>query len=57
MPEETREARPESTQLLFPWGLPAGEGQDPVLDDMLLWITGSAGGLMLWTGIALWLTG
>lgn len=56
MPHPTREGLPESTQVLLAWGLPASESHEGALDDVLLWLTGGAG-LLLWTGIALWLTG
>ena len=54
MPNETREARPESTPVLLAWGAAGGDHPQGFMDSVGLWITGGAG-LLLWTALALWL--
>lgn len=55
MPDDGREARPDSIQVLLPWGIPSGELRDGWLGEAALWLVGGAF-LLVWTGIALLLT-
>lgn len=55
MPNETREARPESPKVLPAWGMPGADHPQGFMDSVGLWLTGGAS-LLAWTGLALWLT-
>lgn len=55
MPDDGCEARPDSIQVLLPWGMPSGELRDGWLGEAALWLVGGAF-LLVWTGIALLLT-
>lgn len=54
MPDETREARAETMQVLLPWGMPLAE-RDDGFGGPGLWLAGGAS-LLLWTAVALLLT-
>lgn len=54
MPEDGREARPDSIQVLLPWGLPS-DPRDGRPGEAALWLVGCCS-LLVWTAIALLLT-
>jgi hypothetical protein len=54
MPKESRQARADTMQVLFPWGTPVPEGEDGA-GAAALWLAGGAS-LLLWTALALLLT-
>jgi hypothetical protein len=54
MPNDPREARADTMQVLLPWGTPIAERDDP-RSAAALWLAGGAS-LLLWTAVALLLT-
>jgi hypothetical protein len=54
MPDENREARAETMQMLLPWGTPSAE-RDEAAAGAAFWLTGGAS-LLVWTALALLLT-
>jgi hypothetical protein len=54
MPNESREARADTIQVLLPWGTPVAEGED-ARGAAGFWLAGGAS-LLLWTAVALLLT-
>jgi len=54
MPNDSREARAESIQVLLPWGSPLAE-RDEIFAGATFWLVGGAS-LVLWTALALLLT-
>jgi hypothetical protein len=54
MPNDSREARAETLQLLLPWGSPLSDREDG-LGGPAFWLAGGAS-LVLWTAVALLLT-
>ena len=54
MPNDHREARAESIQVLLPWGTPLAE-RDNGFAGAVFWLAGGAS-LLLWTAVALLLT-
>jgi len=54
MPNDRREVRAETLQVLLPWGTPFSE-QDDGSGGPMFWLAGGAS-LLLWTAVALLLT-
>lgn len=54
MPNDHREVRAETLQVLLPWGTPMSERDDRV-GGPAFWVAGGAS-LLLWTAVALLLT-
>lgn len=54
MPNDTREGRADTGQVLGSWGFPV-ETLESRFDSPVLWLTGGIS-LLLWTGLALLLT-
>ncbi|MEJ8838885.1 hypothetical protein [Ramlibacter sp. AN1133] len=54
MPNDRREARAETLQVLLPWGMPMSD-RDDGLPGAAFWLAGGAS-LLLWTAVALLLT-
>jgi hypothetical protein len=55
MPAENRDARAETIQVLFPWGMPLADVADDVAGSAAWWLSGGVV-LLLWTALALLLT-
>ena len=55
MPHDTRDLRSDHAAPFASWGGPMSDGQEGVLAEPALWLTGG-GALLLWTGLALLLT-
>jgi hypothetical protein len=55
MPNDIRETSAEASPLVFSWGMPGVDVQQPPMETATLWL---AGGVLLglWTGLALLLT-
>jgi len=54
MPNDNREARAETLQLLLPWGSPTSD-RDDAFGGPAFWLAGGAS-LLVWTALALLLT-
>ena len=54
MPNDRREARAETLQVLLPWGMPLSD-RDERAGAAAFWLAGGAS-LLLWTAVALLLT-
>lgn len=54
MPQEAREARTETLQVLLPWGMPVADGEEGP-GGAGWWLAGGAS-LLVWTAVALLLT-
>lgn len=55
MPAENRDARAETIQVLFPWGMPLADMPEDVAGSATWWLSGGVA-LLLWTALAFLLT-
>jgi hypothetical protein len=56
MPIDSRERRQEAAPVLLPWGMPAGDGSEGIVDALAVSLGGGLVVLLAWTGLALLLT-
>lgn len=56
MQTDTGDGRAESPQVPLPWGMPSTDAQEGEHEGWALWLTGGAGLLLAWTGLAILLT-